>query len=454
MNTICQISTPTGIGGISIIKVSGDEAINIVNSIFKGQDLLNVDSHTLNHGYVVDNNIKIDEVLVSVMKGPKTYTGEDVVEINCHGGLLITNKILKILLNKGIELAMPGEFTKRAFLNGKKNIEEVQTIMDLIDAKNEEALNIAINSLNNSSLKLIETLRDKLLNIVSNIDINIDYPEYEDLNVVNNEQIKSEIHEFKELANKIITDSKNGQIIKNGINTAIIGKPNVGKSSLLNYLAGSDKAIVTNLAGTTRDIIENEIILNKLTLNLLDTAGIRETSDEIEKIGVNKSIEQIQNSELILFVLDKSSKINEDELNILKLIKQSNKPYVVIINKDDQNSNINLNELDIDENNIVYMSTLKGYGQDELGHTIEKIFDLNQFDAKKINYIANVEHIYKLEKIYDIILKVENNLNDEVFIDLISIDLKEALFILGDILGLEVKEDYLNEMFSRFCVGK
>ncbi|MFV0287843.1 MAG: tRNA uridine-5-carboxymethylaminomethyl(34) synthesis GTPase MnmE [Mycoplasmatales bacterium] len=455
MTTVAQIATPVGEGGISIIKVSGEKAINSVNKIFKGKvSLTEVKSHTLTYGFILDNNLKLDEVLVAVMKAPHTYTGEDIVEINCHGGILITNKILKLLVNQGIDLAPAGEFTKRAFLNGKKNLDEVNTIMDLIHAKNEEALNIAINSLNNSSKLLIENLRESLLNIVTNVEVNIDYPEYEDLKVIKNEDIKLNIDSLITQIKDIIRDSKSGEIIKKGIQTAIIGKPNVGKSSILNYLSKNDKAIVTNIAGTTRDIIESEIQLDKLTLNLIDTAGIRATDDTVEQIGVQKSLAQINKAQLILFVLDKETTVTNEELEIINKIKASNKPFIVIVNKDDVLNNFNLEHLKLKDSQLIYMSTKNFYGQHELSDNIQKIFNLQYFDATNSKYLANLEHLLKLENILNSLIKVKADLENDLFLDLILIDLKEALFILSEILGLEVKDDYLNEIFSRFCLGK
>ncbi len=451
METIVNISTPPGTGAISIIKASGKDAITLVNKYFKGKDLTKVNSHSINYGYIVDKNTLIDEVLVSVMKAPRTYTGEDVVEINCHGGNLITNKILKLLL-KDMRLSKPGEFTQRAFLNNKKTFEETQIIMDVIDAKSEGALNVAIGHLNDSSKNLIEDLREVLLQIVTNIEVNIDYPEYEDLEIIKNKDVKEKITDYKKKIQEIIRDTKSGEIIKKGIRTAIIGKPNVGKSSLLNYLSKKEKAIVTNIKGTTRDIIESEIILDNLILNLVDTAGIRKTDDLVEKLGVEKSIEQINEADLVLFVID-DIKMQKEEEEILKRIKSSNKKHIIILNKCDT-KNYENEDLLIDEFKYIKMSAKKNIGANELSNAINILFDLENFDTMKNKALVNVENLSKIEKVRDIIYKVEDSLNEDLFLDLILVDLKEALFILSDILGLESKEDYLNEMFSRFCLGK
>ncbi len=451
METIVNISTPPGTGAISIIKASGKDAITLVNKYFKGKDLTTVNSHSVNYGYIIDGDILIDEVLVTVMKAPRTYTGEDVVEINCHGGNLITNKILKLLL-KDMRLSKPGEFTQRAFLNNKKSFEETQIIMDVIDAKSEGALNIAIGHLNDSSKNLIEDLRELLLQIVTNIEVNIDYPEYEDLEIIKNKDVKEKIEDYKIKVDDIIRDTKSGEIIKNGIRTAIIGKPNVGKSSLLNYLSKKEKAIVTDIKGTTRDIIESEIILDNLILNLVDTAGIRDTDDIVEKLGVKKSIEQINDADLVLFVIDNNI-LDKSEKEIFKIIKESNKKYIVLLNKSDEVDYSRLDEL-FDDSITVLTSAKDSVGSKELSSVINKIFEIDNFDTMKNKALVNVENLSKIENVRDIIYKVEEALNNEEFLDLILVDLKEALFILSDILGLETKEDYLNEMFSRFCLGK
>ena len=293
-DTIAAISTSSGVGAISIIRVSGKESINIVNKIFNGKNLTTVNTHTINYGHIIDNDKIIDEVLVSVMKEPKTFTKENIVEINCHGGYATTKKILELLLLNGCRLAEPGEFTKRAFLNGRIDLLEAEAVMDIINSKTEKSLSLAINQLSGNTSNLINKIKEKELKILSNIEVNIDYPEYEDIEVLTNEKILPKLEEIQEEMKKIIKNSEEGQLIKEGINTAIIGRPNVGKSSLLNLLLEEDKAIVTDIEGTTRDIVEGKIILNGIILNILDTAGIRKTDNKVEEIGVKKSIELIE----------------------------------------------------------------------------------------------------------------------------------------------------------------
>ena len=356
-DTIAAISTSLGVGAISIIRVSGNKAINIVNKIFSS-NLLNKESHTVSYGYILDKKEKIDEVLVTLMKAPKTFTTEDVVEINCHGGIQTTKKILELLIENGCRLAEPGEFTKRAFLNGRIALTEAEAVMDLINVKNENARKIAMNNLSGHTTKKIENLRKKILDIISNIEVNIDYPEYLDIEVVTTNQIKKELKNIKEQLEIISNNSRNSKLITEGINVAIIGKPNVGKSSILNKLIGENKAIVTDIPGTTRDIVESSIILDGLQLNLIDTAGIRETKDTVEQIGVNKSKEYLEKADLILLVFNNNEEITEEDISLLEETK--NKKRIIIINKNDLEKRFNLPK-NI-KTNIIYSNTIEDKG--------------------------------------------------------------------------------------------
>ena len=356
-DTICAISTAVGVGAIAIVRASGEEAIDIVNKIFKGPNLHEVKSHTINYGYIIDENDKvIDEVLVSVMKAPHTFTVEDVVEINTHGGIAATNKVLELLMENGCRMAEPGEFTKRAFLNGRIDLLEAEAVMDMIDAKTETQRKLAINGIDGKTSNLINDLRDDMVQIISNINVNIDYPEYDDVDIITNDLLIPKITNLKEKINKILKESENGKIIKEGIKTSIIGRPNVGKSSLLNALLQEDKAIVTDIAGTTRDIVEGQISINGIILNMIDTAGIRETEDTIESIGVEKSLKTMDESDLVLFMINNNEELTSDIKELLSKVK--NKKYLVLINKNDLESKVDRGELMIPNNKIIDLSVI------------------------------------------------------------------------------------------------
>ena len=449
-DTICAISTSLGIGAISIIRISGNDAILIVNKIFSGKDLEEVKSHTIHYGYIVNNDEKIDEVLVSVMRAPKTFTREDVVEINCHGGIASTNKVLELLLLNGCRLADPGEFTKRAFLNGRMNLMEAEAVMDLINSKTEDARRVAMLGLQGFGSKLISNLRNELSNIISNIEVNIDYPEYNDIYEVTKNDINSKLLSFRESLEKIILEYENGRIIKEGIKTVIVGRPNVGKSSILNKLLDYDKAIVTDIPGTTRDIVEGSISFNGILLNIIDTAGIRKTDDVVEKIGVEMSLSKIDEADLILVILNNNEKLNETDLEILE--KTKDKPSIVVINKNDLTSKIDTNVLK--GRNIVYTNTVNLLGMEELKDKINKMFNLEQIKTSDYNYITNVRQISKIKECLNKITDINNALVDNMPLDIIEIDLRDIWSILGEIIGESYTDELLDELFSRFCVGK
>ncbi|WOO87473.1 tRNA uridine-5-carboxymethylaminomethyl(34) synthesis GTPase MnmE [Mollicutes bacterium LVI A0039] len=448
MNNIAAIATGLSTAGISIIRVSGDTAITEVNQIFKGKDLTEVAANTLTYGHIIDGQQIIDEVLVGVMHNPRSFTGEDVVEINCHGGMLVTERILKLLLRLDIELAEPGEFSKRAFLNGKKSLSDVTQAMELIEAKNETALNLAINTFSNPTNKLVSNLRNQLLDIISVIEVSIDYPEYDDIEEITHSKLLPQIIKFETEIAEIITDSKRGALFKNGIDVAIIGSPNVGKSSLLNYMSRENKAIVTDIAGTTRDVVASEINMQGLTLNLLDTAGIRTTDDVVEQIGVTRSREQIELAALVLFVVDSSRKLTDEELKLYEEIKA--KKHIVILNKTDLKPEVDTSLF----TQTVNLSALNQQGIELLESSILATLDLDKFDSQNAKYINRIQDVSKLEQVAEVLATVKEGVEMGIPIDTIEIDLKDALFMLGEILGIEAKNDLLNELFSRFCLGK
>ena len=451
-DTICAISTSGGIGAISIVRVSGDESINIVNKIFKGKDLTQVDSHTINYGHIIENDNVVDEVLVSVMKAPKTFTTEDIVEINTHGGIAPTNKVLELLLENGCRLAEPGEFTKRAFLNGRIDLLEAEAVMDMIDSKTETQRKMAANQISGKTSNLINDLRDDMVQIISNINVNIDYPEYDDVDIITNDLLIPKITNLKEKINKILKESENGKIIKDGIKTAIIGKPNVGKSSLLNALLEEDKAIVTDIAGTTRDIVEGQISINGILLNMIDTAGIRETEDIIESIGVEKSKKIMDEADLVLFMLNNNEEITEDLIELsTKLV---NKKYLVLINKNDLETKLDITKLNIDKNRIVNLSIINNQGIEELKEKIIELFNINEIERKDPTYLSNTRSISILKRCLKKVEEIEESLNNNMPIDMIELDIKAIWEELGTINGTTYEEELLDEMFKRFCLGK
>ena len=447
-DTITAISTTLGVGAISIIRVSGNDAIKIVNKIFKGKDLEKVESHTINYGHIVDKDNIIDEVLVSVMKSPKTYTMEDVVEINTHGGIAITNKVLELLLLNGCRLAEPGEFTKRAFLNGRIDLIKAEGVMDLINSKTEKSRKIAINEVNGEVTKLIENLRQKIIELLANIEVNIDYPEYEDIEEVTIKKISSDVFYIEKDIKNILSKSEDMKIINEGIKTIIIGSPNVGKSSILNRLLNEEKAIVTDVAGTTRDIVEGNIQIDGIALNIIDTAGIRKTDDLVESIGVKKSLNLIDDADLVLYVLNNNEKITEDEKEILNKIK--NKNHIIIVNKIDLN-----NELDVSIlKDYIPISIKEDVGIDKLRRKIKDIFNLEKIEQSDFTYLSSARSISLLKKSLEYLESVKKGIEENMPIDMIEIDLKQVWNILGEIIGKTYKEELIDQLFSQFCLGK
>lgn len=446
-DTIAQISTAIGQGAISIVRLSGNESIYIVNKVFKGANLENVKSHTVHYGHIFYQGKNIDEVLVTVFRAPKTFTTEDIVEINCHGGVFVANKILEILFNNGARSANPGEFTERAFLNGRIDLTQAESVMDIIEAKSDLSLSLANKGLDGEIYKLIVNLRTDLLNIIAHIEVNIDYPEYDDVIELSNNIIKPQIESLITKIKKLINKSSYGKIIKDGLKTAIIGRPNVGKSSILNALLREDKAIVTEIQGTTRDVVEGSINIGGIILNLIDTAGIRESSDLIENIGISKAKEMIEKAELILYVLENNQALTKEDEELLKLTEH--KKRIIIINKTDLNK-----ELKHKFENSVQISALHKTGIDNLEKLIKDMFLSGEVNIIDQTYISNARHIAKLNdtlnSLYDSIKAIQN----ELPIDFPEIDLKTAWATLGEIIGDTSTTSLLDELFAKFCLGK
>ncbi|HPE14812.1 MAG TPA: tRNA uridine-5-carboxymethylaminomethyl(34) synthesis GTPase MnmE [Bacilli bacterium] len=447
-DTIAAISTSLGVGAISVIRVSGPDSIKNVDKIFT-QNLLKKESHTISYGFIRDKKEKIDEVLVSVMTSPKTFTREDVVEISCHGGVATTKKILSLLLSNGCRLAEPGEFTKRAFLNGRIDLIEAEAVMDLVSVKSEEARKLAINNLQGQTTKAIRILRDNLLDLIASIEVNIDYPEYTDIEEINNQKVKVLMADINGKLSNILKNSKDSRLIKEGINIAIVGRPNVGKSSLLNRILDEDKAIVTDIAGTTRDIVEGTITLDGMLLNFIDTAGIRKTENEIEKMGVKKSLQKIDDADLVLMVLNSNEALTKEDEDILNDIKDKRKLFV--LNKNDLEKRIDENKLN---GVIVHTNTLSKEGIDKLLNKIKDLFDFDNLSSKDFNYLSNIDQVAKLEECLKLLNEVEEGIKNEMPIDMIEIDIKSIWNSLGEIIGESYTEELLDKLFKNFCLGK
>ncbi len=448
-DTICAISTALGVGAISIIRVSGDDAIDIVNKIFD-KDLTKKESHTINYGHIVYKGEIIDEVMVSIMKSPKTFTKEDIVEINSHGGVAVTNKVLEILLLEGVRLAEPGEFTKRAFLNGRIDLVEAESIMDLIESKTETSRKLAISGMEGKVSKLVKNIIDNLVKVNANIEVNIDYPEYEDIEIVTKEKIEEMSKYINKELTKLLNESENGKLIKDGINTLILGRPNVGKSSILNKLIEEEKAIVTSVAGTTRDIVEGQIRVNGILLNIIDTAGVRETEDIVEKIGVEKSLSLVNDADLIILVFSNNEKLTDEDKKLLEYTKE--KKRIIVINKIDLENNLDISNLKNER--IVKISALKDSGIESLKNEIKDMFNLEEINLGDFTYLSNSRQISLVKKAVEISKNLEDALNNDVPIDLLEIDIKEICEILGEIIGESYDDKLIDTLFSNFCLGK
>ena len=448
-DTIASIATGNANSAISIVRVSGTDAIKIVNKIFKGKNLEKVASNTINYGHIYYDGEVLDEVLVSVFRAPKTFTCEDVVEINCHGGMYVTNQCLEAVLNEGARLAEAGEFTKRAFLNGRIDLTQAEAVMDIIEASSKRTLKIANNSLRGDVYKMISSLRSEVLTCISKIEVNIDYPEYEDEEDITNEVLMPRVKKLINEINTIIKRGENSIILKEGIDTAIIGKPNVGKSSILNKLLREEKAIVTDIAGTTRDTIEGKVNIDGIILNLIDTAGVRVTDDVVERIGVEKSKKVIDEASLIILVFDYSRVLDQNDLDLLELTKDKNR--IIVINKQDLDKEI---ELNIDDDCVLISTT----NDEDILKLEEKIKEKCKYEElMEDNITASVNNARQMSKLKEAL----NSLNDAkkgldayMPIDIVNIDLHLAWEKLGEIIGQVSKDDLINELFSKFCLGK
>ncbi|HIS87056.1 MAG TPA: tRNA uridine-5-carboxymethylaminomethyl(34) synthesis GTPase MnmE [Candidatus Caccenecus avistercoris] len=446
-DTICAISTALGVGAISIIRVSGEEAINKVANLFDGKNLNEVKSHTIHYGHIISNGEIIDEVLVTILKAPKTYTKEDIVEINSHGGISTTKKILEILIENGIRLAEPGEFTKRAFLNGRLDLTEAEAVNSLIKSRTDLERKLALNTLSGKVSKKINKVREIIVELLANIEVNIDFPEYEDALEITLENLPPKLNEIKKELENLLEEGKIGKIIENGIKVAIVGRPNVGKSSILNALLKENKAIVTDIAGTTRDIVEGEVELKGIALKFIDTAGIRKTKDVVEKIGVDKSLEMIDESDLVIHVLNNNEVLTEEDKEIMEKIKD--KTHITFINKSDLPT-----KLKIDKKDVVKGNTMDLNGLDELKNKIVELFDLERINNSNLEVVSSAREIGLLNEALNSIDQALNNVSSKLPVDMIAIDIKKAWDLLGEITGESYQDELLDTLFSKFCLGK
>lgn len=454
-DTIAAISTPMGEGAISIVRLSGEEAVAIANNFFKGPDLTKVASHTINYGHFMDPKTDqvIDEVMVSVMRAPKTFTREDIIEINCHGGIVATNKILQSLLGHGARMAEPGEFTKRAFLNGRIDLTQAESVMDLIRAKTDRAMQIAVDQLDGSLTNLIKNLRQEILNVLASVEVNIDYPEY-DTDEMTTKMLLEKAHLVSGQIDHLLATAQQGKIMRHGLATAIVGRPNVGKSSLLNYLTKEDKAIVTNVAGTTRDTLEEYVSVKGVPLKLIDTAGIHDTDDVVEKIGVERSKKAINLADLVLLIIDGSDKLHKEDRELLQLTK--GKKRIVILNKMDIAQEITPAQLkeEYDADAFVTTSVTEQSGLDELEAQIAALFFNGIEDSNNTVMVTNSRQVGLLQQAKNSLDEVVVGIENDMPIDLVQIDMKACWDKLGEITGESAPDELITQLFSQFCLGK
>lgn len=458
-DTIAAISTPMGEGAIAIVRLSGDQAFEIADRLFRGvgsKKLTEVASHTIHYGHLIDpkSGQVAEEVMVSVMRGPKTFTKEDVVEINCHGGLVSVNRVLQLVLNQGARLAEPGEFTKRAFLNGRIDLSQAEAVIDLIRAKTDRAMNLALGQMEGRLSRLIQKLRQEILEILAHVEVNIDYPEYDDVEEMTHNMLLEKAKYVQAELEKLLQTSQQGKILREGLSTVIVGRPNVGKSSLLNSLVHENKAIVTDIPGTTRDVIEEYVNVRGVPLRLLDTAGIRETEDIVERIGVERSRQVLKEADLILLVLNYSDVLSEEDRNIFKAVEGMD--VIVIVNKTDLPQKINMDEVKelAKDYPLVTTSLLEDKGVDELEEAISSLFFSGAIESGDLTYVSNSRHIALLNQAVHSIEEAINGVEMGTPIDIVQIDLTRSWELLGEIIGESVHESLIDQLFSQFCLGK
>ena len=451
-DTIAAISTPLGEGAIGIVRLSGTDSFKIAQKIFKGKDLNSVASHTLNYGHIVDPDKDeiLDEVMIGAMRSPKTFTREDIIEINTHGGIAVTNEILQLVIREGARLAEPGEFTKRAFLNGRVDLTQAEAVMDIIRAKTDKAMNIAVKQLDGSLSDLINNTRQEILNTLAQVEVNIDYPEYDDVEEATTEIIREKTTEFEALLTNLLKTARRGKILREGISTAIIGRPNVGKSSLLNNLLREEKAIVTDIEGTTRDVIEEYVNINGVPLKLVDTAGIRETEDIVERIGVERSRKALKEADLVLLVLNASEPLTDQDRQLLEISQDSNR--IILLNKVDLPEKIEFDQLPED---YIKISVLKNQNIVQIEDRINALFFENAgLVEQDATYLSNARHISLIEKAVESLQAVNEGLAMGMPVDLLQVDLTRTWEILGEITGDAAPDELITQLFSQFCLGK
>lgn len=456
-DTITSISTPMGEGAIGIVRLSGPQAVEIGDKLYKGKKpLAEVDSHTINYGHIIDpeTNETVEEVMISVLRAPKTFTREDIIEINCHGGILTINHILELTMTHGARMAEPGEYTKRAFLNGRIDLSQAEAVMDFIRSKTDRASKVAMNQIEGRLSDLIKRQRQSILEILAQVEVNIDYPEYDDVEDATTEFLLQQSKNIKQEINQLLETGAQGKIMREGLSTVIVGRPNVGKSSMLNNLIQDNKAIVTEVAGTTRDVLEEYVNVRGVPLRLVDTAGIRDTEDIVEKIGVERSRKALSQADLILFVLNNNEALTEDDQTLYDVVK--NEDVIVIINKTDLETHLDINEVKemIGDTPLIQTSMLKQEGIDELEIQIRDLFFGGDVQNQDMTYVSNSRHISLLKQARQSIQDAIDAAESGIPMDMVQIDLTRTWEILGEIIGESASDELIDQLFSQFCLGK